>query len=150
MAMDEGDRVTALWEWLSSLSQGQATFLGWVVGFFTLVCGALFNAWLNRRRDDRLRQEDRCAVATALKAELEGIRRILCENTEDLKKERPGMHIVVQDLAHLVRIMPNIIDKLGLLDTETIQSVVNAHIVLEQYYERFAHAGWPSSGGLVT
>ena len=65
-----------LWGWVGDLGQGQATVLGLVGGFFTLVAGALINAGLNRRRDDRLRREDQRAVATALRAELEGLRRI--------------------------------------------------------------------------
>jgi hypothetical protein len=38
-------------------------------------CFALFNAHLDRRRDDRLRDEDRIALASALYAELSGIHR---------------------------------------------------------------------------
>jgi hypothetical protein len=132
-----------MWEWLSNLSQGQATFLGWVVGFFTLVGGALFNAHLNRRRDDRLRREDRRAVATALKAELEGLIRTLLENAEDLqlKKMAPDEGVRVPDLAQLVRIMPHMVPKFGLLDQETIQSVGAAYSMVEQYYAKLVMAG---------
>jgi hypothetical protein len=61
-----------MWDWLSHLSQGQASFLGSLtgaaIGLIALLLGALFNAHLNRRRDDRLRREDQRAVATALRA----------------------------------------------------------------------------------
>jgi hypothetical protein len=42
------------------------------VGLLALLLGALANAGLNRNRDDRLRREDHRAIATALRAELEG------------------------------------------------------------------------------
>jgi hypothetical protein len=138
------DRVTvAMWQWLHDLSPAQATFLGWVVGFFTVVGGALLNAYLNRRRDDRLRQEDRRALVTALKAELAGLRRILLSNADDLQKKsfESDDWILTPDVAHFVRIMPEMIDKLGLLDPEIIQSVIDAHIVVEQYCERLLILG---------
>jgi hypothetical protein len=40
-----------------------------------------------------------------------------------------------------VRIMPEMVNKLGLLEQETIQSVVAAHMVVEQYYERLMMVG---------
>jgi hypothetical protein len=48
------------WDWLGTLPQGQATFLGSFVGLFGVT--ALVNAHLNRRRDDRLRAEERRSV----------------------------------------------------------------------------------------
>jgi hypothetical protein len=145
LALAANDGVTSpMWQWLHDLSPGQATFLGWVVGFVTVVGGALLNAHLNRWRDDRLRQEDRRALATALKAELAGLERILLSNAEDLRKKQPlesDVSILIQDLAQSVRIMPEMIDKLGLLDPETIQSVIAAHMVVEQYCERLQMLG---------
>jgi hypothetical protein len=64
--------LSDLWQWLHDTSPGQATFLGSVFGFLALLCGAWVNAGFNRRRDDRLRSEDRSAVAVALRAELAG------------------------------------------------------------------------------
>ena len=57
----------SFWQWLQTASQGQASFVGTLMGSFlglvALLLGALFNAHLNRCRDDRLRNEDRSAVA---------------------------------------------------------------------------------------
>ncbi len=62
-------------DWLNTLSPGAASFLGSLtgasVGLMALLLGALFNAHLNRSRDDRLRKEDARALAAALRAELE-------------------------------------------------------------------------------
>jgi hypothetical protein len=93
------------------------------LGLVALLLGALFNAWLNRCRDDRLRREDQHAVATALRTELEGLRRTLNDNTETVKQEgylKPGEQINVPDLAQSIRIMPEMVSKLGLLDEPAV------------------------------
>ena len=81
----------SLWQWLQTASQGQAAFVGVLIGssigLVPLLLGALFNAELNRRRDDRLRREDQRAVATALRAELEGLRRTLNDAAETVSQE---------------------------------------------------------------
>jgi hypothetical protein len=121
------------WQWLRDLSPGQATFLGWPIGFATLVGGALLNAHFNRRRDDRLRREEQRSVAIALRAELAGIHRTADAITETTFK--PGQRVHVADLGHSIQIMPHMIPKLGLLDQETIESVINVYILLKEYRE---------------
>jgi hypothetical protein len=141
VALAAGDRVghmrewllglaSSFWQWLhDGASQGQATFLGWVVGFITLLVGALFNAHLNRRRDDRLRREDQRAVAAALRAELEGLRRTLSDTAEAVSQEgylEPDEQAQVKDLAQSILIMPEVVSKLGLFDGTIISAVVDA------------------------
>jgi hypothetical protein len=76
-------------EWLQTLSGGAASFIGSltgaVIGLFALLIGALFNAYLNRRRDRQIRQEERQSIATALYAELAGIDQTLSRNSEALE-----------------------------------------------------------------
>jgi hypothetical protein len=72
------------WDWLGTLPQGQATFLGSFVGLAALLVAALVNAHLNRRRDDRVRAEERRSVGTALRADLAGFKDTLVENSETL------------------------------------------------------------------
>jgi hypothetical protein len=105
--------LSSFWEWLQTASQGQATFVGTLTGSFfgllALLLGALFNACLNRKRDDRLRREDQRAVATALRAELEALRRTLKDNAETMSQEdyaKPDENVHVPDLAQSIRIMP--------------------------------------------
>jgi hypothetical protein len=47
------------WKWLGALPPSSASFVGTVtgssLGLIALLLGALFNARLNRRRDDKLR-----------------------------------------------------------------------------------------------
>src|SRR5262245_17797794 len=100
----------SFWQWLETASQGQASFVGTLTGSFfglvALLLGALFNAHLNRRRDDRIREEDQRAVATALRTELEGLRRTLSDAAETLSEEgylQPDEQIQVPDLAQSIR-----------------------------------------------
>jgi len=127
--------------WLSGLPQGAASFLGSftgaAIGLIAILIGALFNARLNRRRDDRLRRDDARAVATALKAELTNISDALLRNADDVKKKPAGPDegFNVADLSQSVRIMPEMLQKIGLLPVETIQAVLVAYGLLEQYYD---------------
>jgi hypothetical protein len=126
--------------WLSGLSQGAGSFLGSftgaAIGLIAILGGALFNARLNRRRDDRLRRDDARAVATALKAELTNISEALLRNADDVKKKpvvAPDDYFYVSDLFQSVRVMPEILQKIGLLPVETIQAALEAYGLLEQY-----------------
>jgi hypothetical protein len=130
----------SFWQWLQTASQGQAAFVGALIGssigLVALLLGALFNAELNRRRDDRLRREDKRAVAIALRAELEGLRRTLNDNAETVSQEgylKPGEQLNVPDLVQSIRIMPEVVSKLGLLDGKIISAVVDAYSMAEEY-----------------
>ena len=134
LALDAGDGMSdmpewalSFWQWLQTASQGQASFVGTLMGSFfgllALLLGALANAGLNRNRDDRLRREDQRAIATALRAELEGFHRTLKENAETLRQEdyvKADQQVNMPDLAQSIQIMPKVVSKLGLLDLSLI------------------------------
>jgi hypothetical protein len=125
-----------MWAWLQGLSGGAATFVGSLtgsaIGLIALLIGALFNAHLNRQRDDDLRRHDTRGLAAALHAELSGSWRSLTENAEDLRTKQPH-DFVVPDLAQGIRVLPAMLPRLGLLDADTIRAVIDAHLVIEQY-----------------
>lgn len=133
-----------MWHSLETLPQGQASFVGSLtgsfVGLFALLCGALFNAYLNRRRDDRLRRQEARSTAAALRAELAGVCETLEINAAELQKNEPH-DFIVPDIAHSVRVLPTLLPKLGLLDVETIREVIDANIVIEQYCEQLTMRG---------
>jgi hypothetical protein len=111
-----------LWGWLGDLEQGQATVLGLIGGFFTLVAGALINASLNRKRDNQLRREDQRAMAVALKTELAGWNQQLEKFVEGNKsKGLSGFPLPT------TRLLPDMIPKLGLLGSATIDRVIAAY-----------------------
>jgi hypothetical protein len=132
-----------MWEWLETLPPGSASFLGSLIGsglgLIALLIGAMFNAHLTRRRDDRLRDEERRGVATALHAELARVVWTLERNAEELKTAVDDF--IIRDIAQSVLVFPEMVSKITMFDTETIQKVIDAHIVIEQYREQLTIRG---------
>jgi hypothetical protein len=124
-----------MWEWLQGLSGGAATFVGSLtgslVGLLAILAGAMFNAHLNRRRDDRLRKEETRAVAVAVQSELTGFHRTLTANARELRDVKADF--VVPELGRSIRVMPELLSKLGYLNADTIRFVIDAYLVIEQY-----------------
>jgi hypothetical protein len=133
------------WDWFAALPQGSASFLGTLtgstLGLLALLVGALFNAHLNRRRDDRLRVADRFALASTLHAELLGIHGILVDNARHLTDKPPdadGGFLVPEPS---IKLLPEVLSKIGLLDSDTIQKVMKAYALTEQYLDRLILIG---------
>jgi hypothetical protein len=130
-------------DWFARLPSSSASFLGTLtgssLGLLALLSGALFNAYLNRKRDDRLRREEARTVASAIKAELFRISVALLRNADSL--ENPKDDFVVPDIAHSVRVMPTLVSKLGLLDAETTGDVIDKYVQIEQYHEHLLRFG---------
>jgi hypothetical protein len=135
-----------MWNWISGLSGGAATFIGALtgslVGLVALLIGALFNAHLGRKRDDRLRAEETRAIAAAIRAELAGLVRKLEEPFSEISSATYGdgktekrSTIWIPDIARRVKLMPEMLPKLGVLDVETIGAVIDAQIAVEEYGE---------------
>jgi len=143
-----------MWNWLQNLSGGAATFVGSAtgsgIGLIAILIGALFNAHLNRRRDDRIRKEDTRALATALRAELAGLLRTLEENVDLLKKEPPeeGGGFLAPDLGQSVRVMPEMLGKFGLLDVHTIRNVIDSYLIVEQFGAKLLLLGGTMVGNM--
>ena len=100
----------------------------------------------------------------ALRAELVGLSDRLQNNTKLLKEPELGEIIrgppelpafSVPDLGHLVRVLPQMVEKLGLLDPDTIRSVIDAHLAVEQHSDHMLQWGGslrndlPSHGRVV-
>ena len=112
------------------------TLTGSALGLVALLIGALFNAHLNRKRDDELRKKEARALALALRAELAGKSRNLLDNAKRLEEQKGESEIQVPDIAQSLRLIPSSTDKLGLLDEDTIVAVLDAYAVMEQNFER--------------
>jgi hypothetical protein len=137
--------ASGFWQWLhDEASQAQATFLGWVIGLVLLVGGALLNDYLNRRRDNRLREEDRRTVAAALRAELVGWSDSLQSETEtmrDLELPLAGLSAEPSVAVFTARLLPDMVPKLGLLRPTTIKSVIAAYNAVENRYWELSKYG---------
>jgi hypothetical protein len=125
------------WKWIAELPPSSASFVGTLTGssfgLIALLVGALFNAHLNRRRDDRLRKEDARTVASALRAELSGISETLLQNAESL--DQPAGDFVAPDIAHSVRVMPHLLPKFGLLESDVVRELIDVYVSIDQYCE---------------
>jgi hypothetical protein len=132
-----------MWDWLSGLSGGAANFVGSLtgslVGLLAILVGAMLNAHLNRKRDDRLRKEETRAIATALRTELAGLVRALEQPRMGVFTFQDGKrtgHFWVSDLMPRIKLLPELLPKLGTLNADTIELVIDAHLAIE---EHFAH-----------
>lgn len=133
----------SFWSWLDKLPTGSASFVGTLTGssfgLLAILAGALFNAHLSRNRDDAIRNANRIALASALQAELRGIHRTLIENAQGLEERPPSEGFVVPRLT--VKILPEVLDNIGILKPETIRPVMDAYILTEQYVDRLILLG---------
>jgi hypothetical protein len=127
------------WDWLAKLPPGSATFVGTLtgssLGLVAILLGALFNARLNRRRDDVIREGDRIALASALYAELSSIHQTFIGNAESFASRpvSPGHAFVVPQPS--VKVFPEVVSRLGLLKPDTIHAVITAYLLTEQYLD---------------
>ena len=96
---------------------------------------------MGRKRDDRLRAEETRAIAAAIRAELAGLVRKLAEPFSetsvivygDSKTESETSSIWIPGIAGRVRLIPELLPKLGILDVEMIGAVIDAQIAIEEY-----------------
>src|SRR6185312_6320724 len=109
------------------------TLTGSSLGLVAILLGALFNAHLNRCRDDRLREADRIALASTLYAELRGVHQSLVKNAEYIIAEDLSRDAVFSIPQPVISAMPDLLPRLGLLSTDTIRKVLDAYIVGQQY-----------------
>jgi len=133
-----------MWNWLQGLQGGAPAFVGSAVGsafgIFSLLVGALFNAYLNRRRDDRLRQKEQAGVLAAILAEIENVIETLSRNADSLSNPRRDF-FRIPDISQSCRILPKAIDKLYLLPRPAITAAINAHTIIEQYSDHMFFIG---------
>jgi hypothetical protein len=117
-----------MWEWIQGLQPGAATFLGALAGslfgLLAILAGAMFNAHLNRKRDDRLREEEREALSNALFGILGAIRTSIATRTSYLT---PSMSDASWDLVAcpipLLADLQSMYLQLGNLDPEVAKRI---------------------------
>jgi hypothetical protein len=133
------------WDWLASLPQGSAAFVGTLTGsafgLIALLLGALFNARLNRKRDEALREADRVAVASALSAELTGIHQSFVDNAKHVTESPPAKDGGFLIPIPKIRVFPEMMSQIGLLRPDTIKAVMGGYILTEQYHYKLILLG---------
>ncbi|WP_417793095.1 hypothetical protein [Terasakiella pusilla] len=135
-----------MFEWLGQQPQGVATFLGAMagasIGLIAILIGALFNAHLNRKRDDRERKLKSDSLLRALRGELVSVRQVLSENGRAFKDSiSHDCDLIFPDPSLMIKIYPKLIDKIGSIETGDIQTVYDAYTILEQLPENLLLLG---------
>ena len=130
-------------DWIEALTPQQIAFastaIGVPVAFTTLVGGALINAHLNRRRDDRLRRAETFGVATALLSEVLTIKRALERNSASLREpsdSEGSTHVFIPELN--TDVWQALLSKVTLLRAPAIEAVLNAYGTLPIYFDGLA------------
>lgn len=137
---------TGLLTWIATFPPGTGAVVGPLIGsafgLIAILIGAFFNAHLNRRRDERLLDSERYALATDLTAELRSVQDTLVGNASTLEQNpSPSSMFMMPDIGHSIQIFSQISPKLGLLDPDTIKHVIEAHIRIAQYGEHLILLG---------
>ncbi len=134
-----GSVLIQFWPVIEALSGGAAAFLGALVGaaagLGAILVGALYNAKLNRRRDDRLRDEETRAIAAALRAEMHALEQFVTRGLRSINEWHESAHpISVAELTNFdiaeQTIFESLANKLGLLGTELALAIVTPHAVI--------------------
>lgn len=138
--------IQAFWEWLAgdgprTLFAGSITF---IFGIIALVIGALLNAHLNRRRDDRLRKSEINAVAAALYGEVLLLRKDLARvanlagqtHFEEGMRKNPSLkfnrHFLERVKLRDPALYPALASKLGLLPSSLVLAITKFHADYEE------------------
>lgn len=122
------------WSVLYVELKGWQGAIGSVLGFIALICGALFNFRLNRKRDARLRNEEIVAIASALYGEIVILRRSVARmaNAVGARYIRRGFHgdeaidkhFIEQFALPKSRLYPALASKVGMLHSQLALEVV--------------------------
>jgi hypothetical protein len=136
MSIDWGQVYNELKGWQSGI--------GTLVGFVTLILGALFNARLNRERDARLRSDEMIAVASALYGEVVVLRKAVARmaNAVAQRYEQHGVgyikgepfdrHFIEGITPPSLRLYPALASKVGMLPSEIALEVVRFYARVEE------------------
>lgn len=136
VCFNNGMGESSMWEWLSQLSGGQASFIGTltgsVFGLVALVVGALFNFRLNRKRDALLREDEARAVAAALYSEMVLMRAELARTARLVANLQIREGKFDKYLMERIRLQDPLLykalaSKLGLLDPKLVLAITDFH-----------------------
>lgn len=125
-----------MWQWLSQLEGGQASFVGTLtgslLGLVALVVGALFNFRLNRKRDALLRGDEAAAVTAALYSEIILVRAELARTVRlvaniEMRRGKFDAHFMERIRLQDPMLFKALANKLGLLDPKLVLGITTFH-----------------------
>lgn len=126
-----------MWEWLGELAPSQATIIGTTLGAFlgfaSLTCGALFNAKLNRDRDQRLEDMKRVSLLRAVSTEIRLIKNLIVYQLGEysLPNTQEWLSSVSPKIFSLI--YPANIQQLISLPANAITKTIIFHAAIDEY-----------------
>jgi hypothetical protein len=132
------------WELVYSELKGWQTGIGSLAGFVALMTAALFNARLNRKRDERLRSEEVITVASALYGEIVILRqavarmanavgsRYMDHGLGTFRGEPFDQHFVEGIALPPLRLYPSLSEKVGILPSDVALEIVRFYARVEE------------------
>lgn len=132
------EQLMSAWSFLGDLKPAQATIVGNAVGvllgFFSLVAGALINASLNRRRDRYLHEFEQLNVLRAIVIEHAQISSIVRAQIQKLRDfDGPGEFVTVLNPSSLTIVQQNNLSKLQMLPGTTIRPITEFYYGLKEH-----------------
>jgi hypothetical protein len=132
--------------------KGWQSLIGSAFGFAALIGGALFNFYLNRRRDARLRHEEMLSVATALYGEILLLREEMARLARTVAnvQNRNGefsLQFTQDHKPHEPTLYPAMASKLGLLTVDLIIAITRFHEDYQKAKEDFPLLAERDTGG---
>ncbi len=134
-----GAIFSALWHYwpqITSWPESAAMFVGSLAGagggLFAILLGALYNAHLNRKRDCRLREQERATITSVVQAELVALRIRAKTRYLHIRKWRARATTVTATKMGLIGIprqmfLESNAERLGLLGPKLTSDIVAAH-----------------------
>lgn len=108
----------------------QALIVG-TLGFWGVIYTLRTNSRLSRDQHERSVKHEREVLKTALRAELELIRKSFLNNSISLESDRKNIDAFFPDKSH-TKIYQNFIGKLGLLSVEEVSSIIEAYTLADE------------------
>lgn len=139
---------------MSQLMQSMSPQMAGFFGYFAGITGALavvyiadfINAYFKRKRDERLREDEMRAIASALSAELGAVQQTLRNLSEKWRNQKEAA-LIRTNLSPLINVFPQLGAKLALFPKDVMATIVKAYALIGDYESMlFLHEVTPEPG----
>ena len=127
-----------VFDWVQNLQGAWLTLLGSAfgstLGIISLLIGALYNARLNRKAEQRRELNDRFGIAEALIAEVVSVKQTIDRAAAELRDPAQGnVQALMPDPCPDRGVFDKFLSKIELFDENTIRIVTELYAVLNEY-----------------
>jgi len=108
----------------------QAFLIG-LLGFAGVIYTIIMNARLTRQQHERELIQEQTALRTALIAELRALRKTYEDRIQSLREKDSGQSALIPEFVSK-QVYDNLLDRIGLLTAEEIESVMDAYLLVAE------------------